>query len=165
MKEYNVRAVENRDFSLFENNTEIGKIIYKNWFSIDAQILLSDGTQYSIEPIGLWDKNIVLLKDGHTILKFDMNWLGNVIISSGDENKKGETYNFTKKDFLQRGFTLLDENNKELLTISPVAEWKKMRNDYKIEVKDSAADIDVVFLLAIVHYTNYYVSSMNAIAL
>ena len=63
LKEYLIKTSESRNFTLLEDNHELGHLLYPNWFSFKAEIILSDSSTYQIGPVGFWGTTIELKKD------------------------------------------------------------------------------------------------------
>jgi hypothetical protein len=60
----------------------IGKLSYKSWFKVNAVIEIANNTNYQVEPKGFWGTTIEL-KDGEKVLlKFKMNWNGEIVVQT-----------------------------------------------------------------------------------
>ena len=60
MRQYKAKSTNSQNFRLTFENKTIGELIYKKWYSFNAEILLSDGAKYQLEPKGFWDSEIEL---------------------------------------------------------------------------------------------------------
>jgi hypothetical protein len=79
MRQYKAKSTNSQNFRLTFENKTIGELIYKKWYSFNAEILLSDGAKYQLEPKGFWDSEIELKDETKTLLEFKMGWKGIII--------------------------------------------------------------------------------------
>lgn len=90
MGQYKISTTNSQNFSLIFENEIVGELVYEKWYSFNAEILLNDGTNYQLEPKGIWDSKIELKHGTQTLLEFKMGWTG-IIIKTLFENKE-DTY-------------------------------------------------------------------------
>ena len=81
MKEYKIRSKNFLTFELTENEVLIGTLTYKNWFKFSAELEILD-SKYQIEPKGFWGTTIELKEGEKILLKFRMNWNGEIVIQT-----------------------------------------------------------------------------------
>ena len=55
MGEYRANSANTKNFSLISDNKEVGELLYKKWYSFEAEIVLTNGQQYQLESKGFWD--------------------------------------------------------------------------------------------------------------
>lgn len=80
MGKYKANSTNTRNFNLTFDNLQIGELIYEKWYSFNAEIILSDGSKYQLEPKGFWDNKIELKDNTNVLLEFKMGWKGIIII-------------------------------------------------------------------------------------
>ncbi|MCW5915930.1 MAG: hypothetical protein KIS82_01145 [Ferruginibacter sp.] len=159
---YKANSTDLRNFCLTFNNVNVGELIYKKWYSFDANIFTTEGKKYQLEPKGFWDSTIELKEGDETLLEFKMSWKGIVIKTHfGNEEK----YFLLKiKGLFSNKFILLDTNNEELMVAETEFKWSKFNFDYNIETTQNFDNLDQkeIFLLTILHCINYYVTIIVA---
>ncbi|RZK46212.1 MAG: hypothetical protein EOO87_23930 [Pedobacter sp.] len=158
MGQYKANSTNSQNFSLTFNNQPLGELIYKKWYSFNAEILLSNGKKYQLEPQGFWNSKIELKDETKTLLEFKMGWKGIMIKTMFSE--KEETFLLTLKGLLSNKFVLLDTNKEELMVAETDFKWNKLNYNYNIETAPSFEDFDKkeLILLTILHCINYYMT-------
>ncbi|WP_338876819.1 hypothetical protein WBJ53_14295 [Spirosoma sp. SC4-14] len=164
MGQYKANSLNSQNFSLTFGNKKAGELIYKKWYSFDAEILLSNGKKYRLEPKGFWDSKIELKDESQTLLEFKMGWKG-ILIKTFFDNKEN-TYLLTLKGLLSNKFVLLDTNNSELMVAETEFKWNKLSFDYTIETTSHFDNFgnNELLLLTILHCINYYMTITVAAA-
>jgi hypothetical protein len=158
MGQYKANATNSKNFSLTFENQIIGELIYKEWYSFNAEILLSNGAKYQLESKGFWNSIIELKDDTKTLLEFKMGWKG--IIIKTFFNDKENTFLLKLNGLLSSKFVLIDTDKTELLVAETDFKWNKLNYDYNIE---TTQDFDNFYkkellLLSILHCINYYIT-------
>lgn len=158
MKQYKANSTNSQNFNLTSENQSLGELIYKKWYSFSAEILMSDGTKYQLEPTGFWDSKIELKKDTKTVLEFKMSWKGIVIRTFFDNDEA--TYLLTLNGLLSSKFVLIDTDKRELMAAETDFKWNKFNYDYTIETSSEFDKLDnkELLLLTILHCINYYMT-------
>jgi hypothetical protein len=143
MGHYKANSTNSQNFRLTFENQTIGELIYKKWYSFNAEILLSDGAKYQLEPKGFWDSEIELKDETKTLLEF-----------------KEDTYLLKLNGLLSSKFVLIDSDKNELIVAETDFKWKKLNFDYNIETTQNFDNFDKkeLLLLTILHGINYYMS-------
>jgi hypothetical protein len=164
MGQYAANAINSHNFKLTSNSLNIGELIYKNWYSFSAEILMTDGTKYMLEPKGFWDAKIELKDDSRTLAEFKMGWNG-IIIKTFFKGKE-ETFLLKLKGLLSKKFVLLDTENEELMVAEANFKWSKLNFEYNIETSSIFDNFDnkELMLLTVLHCINYYVTITAAAA-
>ena len=54
MGHYKANATNSHNFSLTFDNQKVGELVYKKWYSFSAEIQLTDGLNYQLEPTGTY---------------------------------------------------------------------------------------------------------------
>ncbi|MBB4805237.1 hypothetical protein HNP38_000509 [Chryseobacterium defluvii] len=163
MTEYQAKSANYLSFEVTKDDKLIGKLTYKNWFKLNALIELADNSGYQIEPKGFWGTTIELKEREKTLLKFKMNWNGEIIVQtffSGIE----KDYIFKSRGIFRDSFILTDEKGTELLAVKPHLKWNLMNYEYQItasEIFETFSHKEIL-LLSSLHFANYYMSMMTA---
>ena len=162
MGHYKANATNSHNFSLTFDNQKVGELVYKKWYSFSAEIQLTDGSNYQLEPTGFWDSKIELKDDTQTLLEFKMGWKGIIIKTLFNDSK--EVFLLKLKGLLSNKFVLLDTNDEELMAAETSFKWSKLNFDYNIEttqVFDKFENKELL-LLTILHCINYYITIVAA---
>ena len=162
MGQYKANATNSHNFSLTFDNQKVGELVYKKWYSFSAEIQLTDGSKYQLEPTGFWDSKIELKDDTQTLLEFKMGWKGIIIKTLFNDSE--EVFLLKLKGLLSNKFVLLDTNDEELMAAETSFKWSKLNFDYNIEttqVFDKFENKELL-LLTILHCINYYITIVAA---
>ncbi|MCB9032955.1 MAG: hypothetical protein H6553_03880 [Chitinophagales bacterium] len=162
MGQYNANSTNSKNFSLISDNEKIGELIYKKWYSFDAEILMTDGKKYQLEPKGFWDSKIELKEQNETLLEFKMGWKGILITTYFD--KKEKHYLLKLKGLLSSKYILLNNDNEELMVVETKFKWTKLNFDYNIETTQNFDHLDneKLLVLTVLHCINYYMTVIAA---
>ena len=164
MGHYKANATNSHNFSLTFDNQKVGELVYKKWYSFSAEIQLTDGSNYQLEPTGFWDSKIELKDDTQTLLEFKMGWKGIIIKTLFNDSE--EVFLLKLKGLLSNKFVLLDTNDEELMAAETSFKWSKLNFDYNIEttqVFDKFENKELL-LLTILHCINYYITIVAAVS-
>ena len=162
MGQYKANATNSHNFTLRFDYQKVGELVYKKWYSFSAEIQLTDGTKYQLEPTGFWDSKIELKDDTQTLLEFKMGWKGIIIKTLFNDSE--EVFLLKLKGLLSNKFVLLDTNDEELMAAETSFKWSKFNFDYNIEttpVFDNFENKELL-LLTILHCINYYITIVAA---
>lgn len=160
MGHYKANSINDRNFNLTFDNQSIGNLIYKKWYSFNAEIQLAEGAKYQLEAKGVWDSTIELKDGSKVLLDFKMGWDGIIIRTFFDNNEV--TYLFKLKGLINSRFILIDTDKRELLAAETNFNWKTLNYNYNIETIsefDSFSNKELL-LLTILHCINYYMAMM-----
>ncbi|WP_336518282.1 hypothetical protein [Pollutibacter soli] len=163
MTEYVAKSDGSLIFQLVKDSQNIGSLTYKSWFKFNAAIDFADGRSYQVEPKGFWG-TIVEVKDGNrALLKFSMNWSGDIVVQSYFNNVE-QGYVFRHRGILKESFILIDKDGVELLVLKPLLKWNKMNFEYRITSSDVFETVveNKLLLMLSIHWTNYYMSMTMA---
>jgi len=164
MKEVIAKSTDSKTFTLTADGKDIGRLKYKNWFSFKAQVELADYSTVDIVTVGFWGTTVEMKRDDKVLLRFQMNWKGNIIINNYFEGEK--EFIFKHQGLLKSNYVLMDKNENQLLIVEPDFKWAGLKYDYTIESEQifkNKRDNDLM-LFAIVHCTNYYMSMVSSAA-
>ena len=164
MGQYKANATNSHNFTLRFDYQKVGELVYKKWYSFSAEIQLTDGSNYQLEPTGFWDSKIELKDDTQTLLEFKMGWKGIIIKTLFNDSE--EVFLLKLKGLLSNKFVLLDTNDEELMAAETSFKWSKFNFDYNIEttpVFDNFENKELL-LLTILHCINYYITIVAAVS-
>ncbi len=163
MTEYQAKSDKSFTFEVSEGDRLIGILTYESWFKFNAVIKMADQSHYRVEPKGFWGTTIEL-KDGEKVLlKFEMNWNGEIVLQTFvSDIEKG--YIFKHRGIFKESFVLTDQEGTELLVLKPHLKWNRMNYEYRITISDTFATLPdkEIVLMSALHCANYYMSMMMA---
>jgi len=158
MTEYQAKSNKSFSFEVTKDDRLIGKLSYKSWFKFNAVIEIAN-SNYQVEPKGFWGTTIEL-KDGEKVLlKFKMNWNGEIVVLTYFTNLE-QGYIFKHRGVFKDSFILIDQEGFELLVMKPHWKWNKMNYEYQITTSDSFDTFSnkEILLMNSLHCANYYMS-------
>ena len=157
MANYKANSTNSLNFNLTSDNKKIGELVYEKWYASKADLQISDGNKYQLEPKGFWDSKIELKDKEKTLLEFKLGWNG--IIIKTFFNDIEENYMLELKGFSTSKFILTDSKKSELLVADLGSKLNNLNYDFNIETNpefDNFPNKDVL-ILAILHCINYYI--------
>lgn len=162
MAEYYVKSNDSLSFELAKDDQLVGKLIYKNWFRFNAEIEVSNHA-YFIEPKGFWGTTIELKDNEKVLLKFRMNWNGDIVVQTYFDGVK-ESFAFKHRGVFKESFVLTDQQGVELFVMKPHLKWTSMNYEYHITTSDRFEGFTHkdLLLFTSLHCANYYMSMMVA---
>lgn len=162
MEQYIATSKDALNFMLISNNQNTGALIYKKWYSFDAEIVLADNSRYVLKPRGFWDSKIELKKDDKVLLEFKMGWNG-IVIKTFFDNEE-EVFLLKMRGLLKSQFVLANADLQELLVAEADFQWSKFNYDYAIQTSidfEKVANKDLLILTTL-HCINYYMTTIIA---
>ena len=153
MKTLVAKSINSRNFQLFdENNQILGELIYSKWYSTKAEIKI--GTKiYKTDTKGFWTTSIEISEYEKVLLKFKMDWKGNIIMTSLQDGEKH--FIIKKEKWYSNILVMKDENEKVYFHLKRNFKWKDFKFHYEIALEE---DLDAITLLSIIHVVNYFSS-------
>lgn len=163
MADYLVTTDGTRTFHLSRATTPVGSLQYAEWFSFAAQIALPDGATFQLKPKGLWETTIELTQADKTLLRFAMDWKGNIVIKSKLQESP-RAFIFKLKSLLKNTYVLQDKDQQELALVQPDFQWSKLSPHYTISTTPEFEQLPAgeLLLLTLVHCANYYMTMTAA---
>jgi hypothetical protein len=160
MAEYQAKSDSSLSFELTKNDKLIGKLAYKSWFKFSAEIDILN-SKYQIEPKGFWGTTVELKDGGNILLKFTMNWNGDIVIHTYFDNIEKD-YIFKYRGIFKESFVLTDQNGSELLIMKPDLKWFSMNYEYNLTTSDIFENLPHkgILLMNSIHCANYFMSMM-----
>lgn len=161
MAEYLAKSNSSLSFEIIKDNQLTGKLIYKSWFTFNAEIETADHQHYQIEPKGFWGTTIELKDNETVLLKFRMNWNGEIIVQTYFDGEK-ESFVCKHRGVFKDSFVLTDKMGTELLVMKPQFKWNLLNYEYQITTSndfEKYSNKDILLLTSI-HCANYYMSMM-----
>lgn len=104
MAEYQAKSINSLTFEVTTEGRAVGKLIYKSWFRFNAELQTSVHS-YQIEPKGFWGTTIELKDDEKILLKFRLNWNGEIVVQTYFNGIK-ESYVFKYRGVFKEMFVL-----------------------------------------------------------
>lgn len=161
MAEYQAKSSNSLSFEITKEDQLTGKITYSSWFKFDAVIEMADHKNYQIEPKGFWGTTIELKDGDRVLLKFRMNWNGEIIVQTYFDGIK-DSFVFKHRGIFKDSFVLTDKIGTELLVMKPHFKWNSLNYEYQITTSEDFEDYNSkeILLLTSLHCANYYMSTM-----
>ncbi len=130
INQYQVVSKGLKQLEIIANNESIGRLEFKKWSSIKADIIAGNQT-YQIAPKSVWDTTIEITKNNILLLHFTINWKGNIAITT-KFTSIDDKYIFKQAGVFKNAYILLNEAGEKLLTIQPHYKWTKFTYNYTI---------------------------------
>lgn len=159
MAEYQTKSTDSLSFDVTKDNKSIGKLSYKSWFKFNAVIELANNRSYQVTPKGFWGTTIELWDAEKRLLKFGMNWNGDIVIQTFFNDFEKE-YAFKHHGIFKSSFVLTDQEETELLVMKPHLKWSLMNYEYEITTSETfeALPEREILLMNSIYCANYYMS-------
>jgi hypothetical protein len=160
MAEYQAKSSNSLSFDVTKDDKLIGKLSYKSWFKFNAVIEIANNSKnYQVEPKGFWGTTIELKDGERVLLKFKMNWNGEIVVQTYF-NDLEQGYIFKARGVFKGSFILINQDGIELLVMKPHLKWNKMNYEYQITTSDSFETFSnkEILLMSSLHCANYYMS-------
>ena len=160
---YNAKSKNTVNFEISDEKKTIAKLIYKSWFKFNAEIEILN-SKYQIEPKGFWGTTVEVKDDEKVLLKFTMNWDGNIFVQTYFDDEKN--YIFKRQGFFKESFVFTEENGTELLIMKPSFKWKSLNYEYQITTSSLFESLSEknILLINSLHCANYYMAMMMGIS-
>ena len=102
MKTYTATSQNSRNFILENENQEIlGVLIYPKWYSTKAEIHIGSKI-FKTDTKGFWTTSVEVTEYERVLLKFKMDWKGNIIMTSLQDGEK--IFHHQKRKMVQQYF-------------------------------------------------------------
>lgn len=163
MSEYYAKSVDSLSFEVTKEEQLIGKLLYKSWFTFNAEIEI-EGRFYQVEPKGFWGTTIELKDHERVILKFRMNWNGEIVVQTYFDGVK-EGFLFKHRGVFKESFVLADQQGTELFVMKPHLKWSALTCEYQIITSEKFETLShkEIILINSLHCANYYMSMIMAV--
>lgn len=142
----------------------VGELVYKRWYSFDADLTLFSGVQYQFVSKGFWNSRIELSNRQELMLQFSMGWKGIVITTYFDGSE--QHFLLKPKGVFSNKFVLLDDKDAEMLVLHTDFKWSKLNFDFQIDTTQESerSPHRYVMMLTVLHCINYYLTTIVAAA-
>ena len=162
MADYQATSNNSLTFELTQGDNLIGRLSYKSWFKFDASITIANKATYQIEPKGFWGTTIELKDNDKVLLKFSMNWNGEIGIQTYFTDTENG-YIVKHRGIFKDSFILIDRDGAELLVMKPHLKWTSMNYSYQIQTADRFESFSTkdLLLLTSLHCANYYMTMLT----
>lgn len=163
MTEYQAKSNTSLSFDLTKDDKLIGKLSYKSWFKFNAEMEIANNSNYQIEPKGFWGTTIELKEKEKVLLKFKMNWNGEIVVQTYFDAFEKD-YIFKQRGVFKESFILINQEEIELLVMKPHMKWRKMNYEYQITTSDLFETFSnkEILLMTSLLCSNYYMSMMSS---
>ncbi|MET3037142.1 hypothetical protein ABXT08_13610 [Chryseobacterium sp. NRRL B-14859] len=163
MAEYQAKSSNSLSFEVTKDNQLIGTLTYTTWFKFNAVIEIGAHQRYQVEPKGFWGTTIELKDQEKVLLKFRMNWNGEIVVQTNFDGIK-DSFLFRHRGVFKESFVLTDQEGLELLVIKPHFKWNVINYEYNIITSDlfETYPNKEMLLINSLHCANYYISMMTA---
>ncbi|KAB1231212.1 hypothetical protein DBR39_20295 [Chryseobacterium sp. KBW03] len=162
MAEYQAKSSNSLSFEVTKDSQFIGRLIYTSWFKFNAEIEIGNRF-YLVEPKGFWGTTIELKDNERVLLKFRMNWNGEIVIQTYFDGVK-DGFLFKHRGIFKESFVLADQEGTELFVMKPNLKWSSMNYEYNITTSEKFETLPnkEIVLINALHCANYYMSMMMA---
>ncbi|MGU3376930.1 hypothetical protein [Chryseobacterium sp. M5A1_1a] len=163
MAEYQAKLSNSLSFEIIKEEKLTGKLTYTSWFKFNADIEIADGQTYHVEPKGFWGTTIELKDKDKVLLKFRMNWNGEIIVQTYFDGVK-ESYVFKHRGIFKESFVLTDKIGSELVIMKPSLKWNLLDYEYQMVTSEAFETLSnkQILMMTSLHCANYYMSLMSA---
>ncbi len=161
MTEYQAKLSNTLSFDLTKDDSVIGTLSYKSWFTFKAVMEIGNSSTFEVEPKGFWGTTIELRDGEKVLLNFKMNWNGEIVVQT-HFNDIDKDYIFKHRGIFKESFILTDRDGTELLVMKPHLKWSKMNYEYVISASDNFDTFPnkEILLMTSLHCANYYMMMM-----
>lgn len=147
---FDIKSLGSKKIGLYKSQKQLGVLAYDSSFSKDCGTIEINNAPISIfKNKGFLNSEIQIVRGNQIMFSIFLQLAGNLEIRSEYNNKK---YWLKSKDFWKETKVLVDENGKELVTLSKKINWSKLNYDYSFQTTD---DFELLpekelFLLALI---------------
>ena len=153
MKTYTATSQNSRNFILENENQEIlGELIYPKWYSTKAEIHIGSKI-FKTDTKGFWTTSVEVTEYERVLLKFKMDWKGNIIMTSLQDGEKH--FIIKKEKWYSETLLMKDENDKTYIKLKRNFKWKDFKYYYDIVLEEELLPVEI---LGIIHVVNYFTS-------
>jgi hypothetical protein len=155
MDSYRAFSQSNRNFSLVHKDSLIGKLVYPNWFSGKADLIIDGKKVYEFVKKGFWSKRLELQQNGRVLIALQPRWRWVDFRTYFHQTE--QNYILKLNSFFNNQYVLLDNGKNELASFNSEFQWKKLKNDYTIitTAKFDTLENKELLLFSILYYINY----------
>jgi hypothetical protein len=149
-----VECTDKKTFQLTDDEQSLGQLTYKNLFSYNAEITLTNSDIYEIKPVGFFGTSITVTKNDKEVANLKMNWRGHIVMTFQDEQE----FVFKAKGAFHNKFIIENKEEEKQIQYDPKFSWGKFNYNYEISYDQKPEDI--LFVLLGVYASNYYIAVM-----
>lgn len=132
---YSVNNLGSKQFDIFTpNNDLLGNLKFDFWGIKKALITMTNGLTYQLTATGFWQSNILVTKDERPFAEIKPLLAKGLQITFNDS---AQTFIFKKQSWASINHVLVDEQDTQLGLVEAYFKWKRLRNDYEIEINHS----------------------------
>jgi hypothetical protein len=150
-----VECTDKKTFRLTDNEQLLGELTYKNFFSYNAEITLTNSDSYEVKPIGFFGTSIAVTKNETEIANLKMNWKGQIIITFQD----GQEFVFKAQGVFHNTYVIENKEGEKQIQFDPKFNWGKFNYNYEISYDKKPQN--TLFVLLGVYASNYYIAVVS----
>jgi hypothetical protein len=149
-----VECTDSKTFRLTDSEHLLGELAYKNLFSYEAEITLTNSDHYDIKSFGFFGTSIAVTKNETETANLKMNWKGQIVMIFQDRQE----FVFKAKGVFHNTYVIENKEQEELIRFDPKFNWGKFNYNYEISYDKKPQDI--LFVLLGVYAANYYIAAV-----
>jgi hypothetical protein len=150
-----VECTDRKTFRLTDTEHLLGELTYKNFFSYNAEITLTNSDRYDVKPVGFFGTSIAVSMNETEIAHLKLNWKGQIVMTFKD----GQDFVFKSKGVFHNKYVIENKEEEELIRFDPKFNWGKFNYNYEISYDRKPQDI--LFVLLGVYAANYYIAVVS----
>jgi hypothetical protein len=147
-------CTDSKNFELFENKKQLGRLTYKNWFSGLTEIETDNAHTYEIKPaglFGLFGAAFTLSKNNAEVAIFKLNIQGHMILSFKGE----QDFVLKKRAMFNTKYIIENTTGKEIIRLMPSFDWNGLKYSYDITHESKP---DILLILTGMYCANYSIA-------
>lgn len=145
MSQYLVKSIDQKNYSLLQNEIELSSLAYTNWTLTELEIIINNSI-FEIKPKGFWGTTKELKLNDTLILSIKLDWKGNMILHFEGENEEND-FLFKRNGIFSNSYVLQNSQDDILLEIKPDFKWNKLKFEFNIETNDILENMNNKYLL------------------
>lgn len=154
-KKMEVKYTDKKTFQLTENEQQLGQLTYKNLFSYNAEITLTNSESYKIKPADFFGTSIAVTKEETEVATLKINWKGHIVITFLNERE----FVLKAKGTFHNKYVIENKDGEKIIQFNPKFNWNKF--DYNYEISYDKKPQDILFVLLGVYASNYYIAVIS----
>lgn len=145
-----IERLPKRTFVLYGEGKELGRLVYRKWWSEKAEILLPGGF-YELAGKSFWSLALTARYQGMPIMHITFSWKGGGKIQRVGRPDRDLTY--SSISFWRTRYKVMDALGRERMSIRSKYNWKHFDPDHAIEGM-LEPHLDPLEILMVIHAIN-----------
>ncbi len=134
-----MQYIVNNEYSRYfevatDRNDTVGNLDFSGWRPTKADLALSDGTTYTIEPLGIWNTTIQITKGDTIIAGMKYNWNASISIMFAN----GREFTFKRQKRWSGDWLMVNDMEDAIGLLSVSYKWSTMGFDYHLQLEPDA---------------------------